>query len=85
MVYESGKYFKSLLETSGATLSIVTSKFPKSTGSLAIFSGLLGKTDKEAVITKKISKTIYGDVLRREERGESVLSEVGEQLEHVLV
>lgn len=31
-----------LLVTSGATLSIVTSKFPNSTGSLAIFSGLWG-------------------------------------------
>lgn len=37
------KYLEGLLVTSGATLSIVTSKFPKRTGSLAIFSGLLGK------------------------------------------
>lgn len=37
------KYLKVLLVTSGATLSMVTSRFPKSTGSLAIFSGLLGK------------------------------------------
>lgn len=38
--------FVTLLGTSGATLSIVTSRLPRSTGSLAIFSGLLGKSDR---------------------------------------
>lgn len=41
----------SLLVISGATLSIVTSRWPKSTGSLAIFSGLLGKTERDAAVT----------------------------------
>lgn len=40
-----------LLGTSGATLSIVTSRLPRSTGSLAIFSGLLGKPDRQAAFT----------------------------------
>lgn len=41
----------SLLVISGATLSIVTSRLPKSTGSLAIFSGLSGKTERDYVNT----------------------------------
>lgn len=35
------KYFEDLLATSGGTLSMVASRLPKMTGSLAIFSGLL--------------------------------------------
>lgn len=38
-----GEFEKALLATSGATLSMVTSRLPRSTGSLAIFSGLMGE------------------------------------------
>lgn len=47
------EYLEGLLATSGATLSIVTSRLPKSTGSLAIFSGLTGKWKVQSIIEMK--------------------------------
>lgn len=47
------EYSEGLLATSGATLSIVTSRLPKSTGSLAIFSGLMGKQKVQSIIEIK--------------------------------
>lgn len=70
-----------LLATSGDTLSTVASKFPKSTGSLAIFSGLLGKHRN---CDYKMHKP-YQISLEGKEKEKSALSEVSEQFEHVVV
>lgn len=52
----------SLLVTSGATLSMVTSRLPNSTGSLAIFSGLLRKPDRDAAVTQTCQITYTGNL-----------------------
>lgn len=57
---------RSLLVISGATLSIVTSRLPKSTGSLAIFSGLLGKTERDTGVTATYQFN-YSGILKGEE------------------
>lgn len=72
-----------LLVMSGATLSMVTSKFPKSTGSLAIFSGLMGikNRDGRRSASGQVQVICY-ETVTEEEDG---LSEVCQQFEHVLV